>query len=165
MFFFLFLFSLVLKGTSLSLPDDSKPCCGPSLQSGPAAASPSTRLPRGVPALSRWARAADPEAAWDWDPFPSPAAPAPPPLPRRRKAASLGRDHGDVGGDSSRGNDHPGDDPRGILARVGGTSPLLGPRDPRGPRPRPVARLRRTPGLVRKRIDCGVGSVPRAINV
>lgn len=165
MAFFLFPFSLVLKGTSLWLPDDSKPFRGPSLQAAPAAASPSSGSRAGSQPSRWWGPRRGPEAAWRWDLLPSPAAPAPPRLPRRRRAASLGRDHGDVGGDNSRGDGHPGDDPSGILARVGGTSPLLGPRDPRGPRPRTVARRRRTPGRVRRRIGCGVGNVPRAINV
>lgn len=80
MFFFLFLFSLVLKGTSLSLPDDSKPCCGPSLQSGPAAASPSTRLPRRVPALSLVVPRRGPGSRLGLGSVPQPSGPGPAPV-------------------------------------------------------------------------------------
>ena len=66
-------------------------------------------------------------------PPPGDPAPAPPRLPRRRGAAGLRRDHGDVCGDDSRGNDSRGNDSGGNHTRVGGTPSLPGTRDPRAP--------------------------------
>uniref|UniRef100_A0A8P0SXJ7 Ciliary associated calcium binding coiled-coil 1 n=1 Tax=Canis lupus familiaris TaxID=9615 RepID=A0A8P0SXJ7_CANLF len=81
-------------------------------------------------------------------PGPRPLVPlAPPRLPRRRRAATPGRGHHGVLGDPSRGNDPRGDDPGGNHARVGGTPPLPGTRDPRAHAPGPRGpRLRPAPG-------------------
>ena len=85
-----------------------------------------------------------------------------PQLPRRRGAAGLRRDHGDVCGDDTRGNDSRGNDFGGNHTRVGGTPSLPGTRDPRAPDlsrgPRLFPRRRPMPELgARPR----VGATPR----
>lgn len=150
---------------------DSKPHRGPSQQSASQRPGrPGLGLPPPDPSpFPGEDPAPDPEDALRVSPFPSPVTPAPPRLPRWRGAAALWRDHGDVCGNDSRGNDPRRDDSGGNHARVGGTPPLPGIHDPlnnhpclRGLQPRPVPGRRPTPGFcARPRVAAVLGAGPR----
>ena len=121
----------------LSLPKDLKGLIG----SVPASAPPAVASPGSPPPApaSPTPSPQRPEAAGRCELLRGFGTPAPPRLPRRRGAASQRRDHGVFLGDTSRGDDPRGNNPGGNLARLGGTSPLLGTYNLRahalGPRP------------------------------